>query len=91
MTPDSQRSRTVVEWLRTLDKEDHRVIGIDLMRVQFGSPIGMPFVRSLKGWSLGSPIQPRKSADRASATLLSPGNARGAPRIYQEVSKDGAR
>ena len=27
---------------------DRRVIGLDLMRVQFGWPIGMPLVRSLK-------------------------------------------
>src|SRR5271156_1976215 len=38
----------VLEWLRGLDREDRRVIGLDLMRVQFGWPIGMPLVRSLK-------------------------------------------
>jgi phage-related protein len=38
----------VLEWLRSLDKEDRRTIGLDLMRVQFGWPIGMPLVRSLK-------------------------------------------
>ena len=38
----------VLEWLRGLAKEDRRVIGSDLMRVQFGWPIGMPLVRSLK-------------------------------------------
>ena len=31
----------------SLDKEDRRAIGLDLMRVQFGWPIGMPLVRSL--------------------------------------------
>src|SRR4051794_31410306 len=35
-----------------------------------------------QGRSLGSPIQPRKSADRASVTLLSPADARGAARIH---------
>jgi phage-related protein len=37
----------VLDWLRELDKADRRVIGINLMRVQFGWPIGMPLVRSL--------------------------------------------
>jgi phage-related protein len=37
----------VLDWLRSLDKEDRRKIGTDLMRVQFGWPIGMPLVRSL--------------------------------------------
>jgi len=38
----------VLEWLRNPDKQDRRVIGLDLMRVQLGWPIGMPLVRSLK-------------------------------------------
>ena len=38
----------VREWLRELEDGDRRAIGIDLMRVQFGWPIGMPLVRSLK-------------------------------------------
>ena len=36
------------EWLRGLDEGDRRAIGLDLIRVQFGWPIGMPLVRSLK-------------------------------------------
>jgi phage-related protein len=38
----------VREWLRGLEEADRRAIGLDLMRVQFGWPIGMPLVRSLK-------------------------------------------
>jgi phage-related protein len=38
----------VREWLCGLDEGDRRAIGLDLMRVQFGWPIGMPLVRSLK-------------------------------------------
>ena len=54
----------VVEWLRTLDKEDRRVIGIDLMRVQFGWPIGMPRVRSLKDglWEVRSNLASQRTA-----------------------------
>ncbi len=42
------------EWLRCLSPEDRRAVGLDLMRVQFGWPIGMPLVRSLKDglWEL---------------------------------------
>lgn len=37
----------VLDWLRELVKADRQVIGVNLMRVQFGWPIGMPLVRSL--------------------------------------------
>jgi hypothetical protein len=51
----------VLGWLRALDKEDRRVIGLDLMRVQFGWPIGMPLVRRLKEglWECGPIFQAR--------------------------------
>jgi phage-related protein len=54
----------VLEWLRALDKEDRRAIGLDLMRVQFGWPIGMPLVRSLKGgiWEVRSTLPSRRIA-----------------------------
>ena len=54
----------VLEWLRSLDREDRRVIGLDLMRVQFGWPIGMPLVRNLKEglWELRSRLPSRRIA-----------------------------
>jgi phage-related protein len=54
----------VLEWLRSLDKADRRAIGLDLMRVQFGWPIGMPLVRSLKDglWEVRSTLPSRKIA-----------------------------
>jgi phage-related protein len=54
----------VLEWLRSLDKEDRRAIGLDLMRVQFGWPIGMPLVRSLKDgmWEVRSSLPSQKIA-----------------------------
>src|SRR5215469_16004609 len=54
----------VLEWLRSLDKEDRRTIGLDLMRVQFGWPIGMPLVRSLKDglWELRSMLPSNRIA-----------------------------
>ena len=54
----------VLEWLRSLDKADRRMIGLDLMRVQFGWPIGMPLVRSLKGglWEVRSTLPSQRIA-----------------------------
>ena len=54
----------VLEWLRGLDKEDRHKIGTDLMRVQFGWPIGMPLVRSLgEGlWEVRSDLPSNRTA-----------------------------
>lgn len=38
----------VRDWLRGLDRESKKVIGVDLKTVQFGWPIGMPVVRKLE-------------------------------------------
>ena len=35
------------EWLRSLDREDRKVIGKDIKTVEIGWPLGMPLVRSL--------------------------------------------
>lgn len=37
----------VREWLRSLAREDRRIIGEDIKTVQFGWPLGMPLVRKL--------------------------------------------
>jgi phage-related protein len=54
----------VREWLRALEVADRRAIGLDLMRVQFGWPIGMPLVRSLKDglWEVRSPLPSKRIA-----------------------------
>ena len=54
----------VLDWLRGLDKKDRRTIGLDLVRVQFGWPIGMPLVRSLKDglWEVRSPLPSQRIA-----------------------------
>jgi phage-related protein len=36
----------VREWLRDLEKDDRRIIGADIMTVEYGWPIGMPTCRS---------------------------------------------
>ena len=40
-------SEVVRDWLRALDAKDRNAIGLDLMRVQFRWPIGMPLCRAL--------------------------------------------
>jgi phage-related protein len=47
-----------LDWLRNLDVVDRRTIGLDLMRVQVGWPLGMPLVRSLGGglWEVRSTL-----------------------------------
>ena len=37
----------VRNWLRALDERDRNAIGLDLMRVQFRWPLGMPLCRSM--------------------------------------------
>lgn len=40
-------AEVVRDWLKSLLQEDRNAIGQDLMRVQFGWPVGMPLCRSL--------------------------------------------
>lgn len=37
----------VRDWLRSLDGADRRAVGLDLMRVQYRWPVGMPLCRAL--------------------------------------------
>lgn len=45
-------------WLKSLDREDKKIIGEDIKTVQFGWPLGMPLVRSLSGglWEVRSDL-----------------------------------
>lgn len=51
-------SEVVRDWLRELDEQDRNIIGLDLMRLQFRWPVGMPLCRSLKDglWELRSSL-----------------------------------
>jgi len=37
----------VREWLKSLDREDKKILGEDIKTVQFGWPLGMPLIKSL--------------------------------------------
>ena len=40
-------TEVVRDWLRSLDARDRNAIGLDLMRVQFRWPVGMPLCRAM--------------------------------------------
>ncbi|MFW6359470.1 MAG: type II toxin-antitoxin system RelE/ParE family toxin [Chroococcales cyanobacterium] len=40
----------VKDWLKTLNREDCRIIGSDIKDVEFSFPIGLPLCRSLSGY-----------------------------------------
>ena len=43
----SSGNEPVREWLKSLPREDMRMIGFDIKTVQYGYPIGMPLTRVL--------------------------------------------
>ena len=40
--------RPVRDWLLELSRDDRRIIGRDIQKVEFGWPLGMPLVRKLE-------------------------------------------
>ena len=40
-------AEVVRDWLRSLDDVDRQAVGLDLMRVQYRWPVGMPLCRAL--------------------------------------------
>lgn len=52
------------EWLNDLPLEDRRVIGRDMMKVQFGWPIGLPLCRPLSDglWEVRSSLPSKREA-----------------------------
>jgi phage-related protein len=57
-------TEVVREWLLGLDAEDRQAIGLDLMRVQYRWPVGMPLCRSLKDglWEVRTTLPSRRIA-----------------------------
>jgi len=54
----------VREWLNDLPREDQRVIGRDMAKVQFGWPVGLPLCRPLSSglWEVRSSLPSRREA-----------------------------
>jgi phage-related protein len=49
----------VREWLKDMEKEDRKLIGEDILLVQFRWPLGMPLVRKMETnlWEVRSKLQ----------------------------------
>ena len=54
----------VKEWLKSLSKDDKRIIGEDIKTVEYGWPLGMPLVRKLEKdlWEVRSDITNKEIA-----------------------------
>lgn len=54
----------VRSWLRTLSKEDKKILGQDIKTIQLGWPLGMPLVRSLENglWEIRSNLESKRIA-----------------------------
>jgi phage-related protein len=54
----------VRDWLNELPREDQRIIGRDIAKVQFGWPVGMPLCRALRDglWEVRSSLPSRREA-----------------------------
>ena len=54
----------VREWLSALPRDDKRVIGRDVAKVQFGWPVGLPLCRPLSGglWEVRSSLPSKREA-----------------------------
>jgi hypothetical protein len=78
----------VLDWLRGLDKDDRHAIGLDLMRVQFGWPIGKPLVGSLKDglWEVRSSLPSQRIARLI--LCFSRSDARRTARVYRENAEN---
>ena len=63
----------VREWLKSLPREERRILGEDIKTVQFGWPLGMPLVRKLdKGlWEVRSRLP-----DRIARVIFTAGDGR---------------
>ena len=56
----------VRDWLNELPREDQRIIGRDIAKVQFGWPIGLPVCRPLGNelWEVRSSLPSRREGGR---------------------------
>ena len=54
----------VREWLNELPRQDQRIIGRDIAKVQFGWPVGLPLCRPLGAglWEVRSTLPSRREA-----------------------------
>lgn len=81
-------SEVVRDWLRSLDDADRHVVGLDLMRVQYRWPVGMPLCRALGDglWEVRTSLP----SNRIARVLFSiqPRPHPGPSRVHQEDPED---
>lgn len=62
----SAGNEPVRDWLLELDKDDRKIIGIDIKAVEFGFPMGLPLVKKIDGvsklWEVRSHLKSNKIA-----------------------------
>ena len=75
----------VLDWLKSLPKEERREIGQDLMRAQWRWPVGMPLCRR----SLGGGLWEVHDKAHRTRLVLHPGRPHRCPAwFYQEDPED---
>ena len=60
----------VREWMLKLDKDDRYTIGVELKTVEFGWPLGMPLVRSMKNYDRLWEVRSSISGNRIARVLF---------------------
>lgn len=57
-------SEPVRNWIKSLAEADRNAVGQDLMRVQFGWPVGMPLCRAVDGglWEVRTTLMENREA-----------------------------
>ena len=60
----------VREWMLKLGKDDRYTIGVDLKTVEFGWPLGMPLVRSMKNYDQLWEVRSGISGNRIARVLF---------------------
>ena len=57
-------TEVVRDWLRSLDDADRQAVGLDLMRIQYRWPVGMPLCRALGDglWEVRTSLQSNRIA-----------------------------
>ena len=66
----------VRDWMLKLGKDDRYTIGVDLKTVEFGWPLGMPLVRSMKSYNQLWEVRSRISGNRIARVLFTVHNSR---------------
>lgn len=59
-----QGAEPVRDWLKDLEKEDRKKIGVDIATVEFGWPVGMPTCRPMGSglWEVRTDLENRRIA-----------------------------